>query len=63
MSKADFEQLLFKFKSEMNPLTQAPIDVTFTALDFMKVTGEAANGLFKLAALEKIYASEDDVAT
>ena len=54
--------MLFRFKSEMDPFTQAPIDVTFSALDFVKVTGEAANGLFKQAALDKIYASEHDVA-
>jgi len=36
--------------------------VTYSAFDFVKVTGEAANGLFKQAALDKIHASEYDEA-
>ena len=47
MPMAEFEQLVFKFRSEEDPLTKAPIDLTFSSFDFAEVTGESAEGLFK----------------
>ena len=52
--------LKFKFTSEQDPMTKQPIRLEFSRLDFLKVTGDAAKGLFKQAALEKIATMADE---
>ena len=50
-----FKSLQFRFSCEEDPVTKAPIDLTFTALDFTEVKSEeAAENLVKFAAFKKI---------
>ena len=54
-----FQSLTLSFKSEQDPATKEPINLTFGANDFTKVTGETAKSLFKQAAFEKIQSLQD----
>ena len=47
MPRAEFESLKFGFTSQWDPLTEAPISLVYNAQDFIKVTGQAAQGLIK----------------
>lgn len=52
-------ELCFKFTSEEDPCTKSPISLEFGFQDFKEVTGEAAEDLFKFAALRKIEESSE----
>ena len=48
------DNLTFDFKSERDPLTNKPIHIEVTKLDFTELTGESAIDLLKFAAFKMI---------
>lgn len=55
-----FSQLAFSFKSEEDPLTKQPIQLSFASTDFEEVKdADAAANLFKFAAFKQIQNTRD----
>ena len=59
METSEFENMVFKFNCEKDPITGTPFEVHFDNSRFKNFSAGSTLGLFKYAAMEMINSIED----